>query len=204
METEVTSTRKERDAGKTRRLLLDSARRRFAYDGYASTTVRDIAADAGVNVALINRYFTSKEGLFDACLDMAVEGLEHPTPDNPTFEQMLDSLMTRVADAPRGEHPLELLILIRSSGDTQADAIRLATLKRYSERMARIAGWDPGDPETGHLVLRAQIAIATAFGVVLLRASTALEPLVSATSAQLSPPLTDAVTAILRPQAGNI
>ena len=55
------TTGKSRDAANTRRLLLSSARRRFAQDGYSATRVRDIAADAGVNVALINRYFSSKE-----------------------------------------------------------------------------------------------------------------------------------------------
>src|SRR5262249_4490858 len=51
---------RRRDAATTRQLLLDAARQRFAIDGYAATSVRDIAHDAGVNVALINRYFTSK------------------------------------------------------------------------------------------------------------------------------------------------
>src|SRR3954467_2700576 len=70
-----------RDAGRTRQLLLDAARRRFAEDGYAATTVRDIAEDAGVNVALTSRYFTSKEGLFEACLSTAGEELRRSTGD---------------------------------------------------------------------------------------------------------------------------
>ena len=65
-----------RDAVNTRRLLLEAARRRFAHDGYGATTSRDIAADAGVNVALINRYFVSKEGLFEACLARTVQELD--------------------------------------------------------------------------------------------------------------------------------
>src|ERR1700744_3072446 len=59
---------RHRDADETRQRLLQAARQRFAQDGYAATTVRDIAMEAGVNVALINRYFTSKEGLFEAYL----------------------------------------------------------------------------------------------------------------------------------------
>src|SRR5687768_16792368 len=65
---ETPVARPRRDAARTRRRLLEAARRRFARDGYATSTVRDIADDAGVNVALISRYFTSKEGLFEACL----------------------------------------------------------------------------------------------------------------------------------------
>ena len=53
--------RSGRDAKATRRALVRAARRRFATDGYRATTVRQIASDVGVNVALINRYFVSKE-----------------------------------------------------------------------------------------------------------------------------------------------
>jgi AcrR family transcriptional regulator len=48
----------------TRSRLLEAARVRFQEHGFDGTTVRDIAADAGVDPALINRYFGSKEGLF--------------------------------------------------------------------------------------------------------------------------------------------
>lgn len=188
---------RSRDAEKTRRLLLESARRRFAYDGYSATTVRDIATDAGVNVALINRYFGSKEGLFSACLARAVEQLDPPEDGAATFDRMVTSLVTRVADLPSGEHPLELLLLIRSSGDEQADRIRRETLDSYTERMAEIAGWNPDDPATDPLLLRAQIAIATAFGIVMLRASTGIEPLASATRTALEAPLGDVISALL-------
>ncbi|GAA3163585.1 TetR family transcriptional regulator [Nonomuraea salmonea] len=66
---------RRRDAARTRQRLLDAALKRFAHDGYAATTVRDITDDAGVNVALVNRYFQSKEGLFEACLEAASEEL---------------------------------------------------------------------------------------------------------------------------------
>jgi AcrR family transcriptional regulator len=46
MTLETPAANRSRDAAKTRQLLLDSARRRFAHDGYSATTVRDIAADA--------------------------------------------------------------------------------------------------------------------------------------------------------------
>src|SRR5690348_5267904 len=70
------SPTRRRDAARTRQALLEAARHRFAGDGYAATTVRDIADDAGVNVALISRYFQSKEGLFEACLTSAVDDMK--------------------------------------------------------------------------------------------------------------------------------
>lgn len=69
-----------RDAGKTRDAILRSAQKLFAEKGYATTGVREIAADAGVNSTLVRRYFGSKEGLLRVALqdllrvDLIVEG----------------------------------------------------------------------------------------------------------------------------------
>lgn len=49
---------------RTRGAILEAARRTFADHGYERATVRDIAARAGVDPALIMRYFGSKEDLF--------------------------------------------------------------------------------------------------------------------------------------------
>lgn len=56
--------KRRRGASATREAILESARRRFADEGYERAGVRAIAADAGVTAALVNRYFGSKEGLF--------------------------------------------------------------------------------------------------------------------------------------------
>ena len=45
---------------------LDVAERQFALFGYDAVTVRQIASEAGVDVALPNYYFGSKRGLLDA------------------------------------------------------------------------------------------------------------------------------------------
>lgn len=47
----------------TRQRILDAAFRRLAAEGYAALSVREIARDAGLNHALINYYFGSKEQL---------------------------------------------------------------------------------------------------------------------------------------------
>ncbi|HIE52598.1 MAG TPA: TetR/AcrR family transcriptional regulator [Armatimonadetes bacterium] len=53
----------------TRQNLLHVAARLFAAQGYAATTVDQIAAEAGVNKALVYYYFDSKEHLYKAVLD---------------------------------------------------------------------------------------------------------------------------------------
>ncbi|MES2799752.1 MAG: TetR family transcriptional regulator [Bacteroidota bacterium] len=45
--------------------IKEAARRIFLEKGFAGCSSRDIAAEAGVNVALVNYYFRSKERLFD-------------------------------------------------------------------------------------------------------------------------------------------
>lgn len=59
-----TTSIKKRDAVATRAAILAAARQRFLSESYDSVGLRDIAGDAGVDVALISRYFGGKEGLF--------------------------------------------------------------------------------------------------------------------------------------------
>ncbi|WP_329107677.1 TetR/AcrR family transcriptional regulator [Micromonospora sp. NBC_01699] len=190
---------RRRDAAGTRHLLLDAARQRFARDGYAATTVRDIADDAGVNVALINRYFTSKEGLFKACLVGAVDELGRTVSVDVTLEEVPRAIARHLTDTPNGKHPNRLLILLRKSGDERAEQIRLDILRSFAERLAAAAGRQPDHPDTDRLLLRAQVTLAAAFGIALLRASTALEPLGSATEQDLVGPLHDLLGALLTP-----
>ena len=62
-----------RDAGRTRDELLAAARRRFGSEGYERTTIRAIAADVGVDAALVSRYFGSKQELFAAIADFSLD-----------------------------------------------------------------------------------------------------------------------------------
>lgn len=61
----------EADVGETKAKILDAAFRRLTREGYAALSMREIAKDAGVNHALINYHFRSKEQLVIAVLDAA-------------------------------------------------------------------------------------------------------------------------------------
>jgi AcrR family transcriptional regulator len=63
---------RRRDADATRKAILAAAKKHFARSGYEGAFLRDIAVDAGVDAALINRYFGSKEGLFAEVLKRAI------------------------------------------------------------------------------------------------------------------------------------
>src|SRR6478752_10748614 len=62
------SGRRVRDSSASRRSLLDAAGALFHARGYEATTVREIGERAGVDPALIARYFGSKEALYLAVL----------------------------------------------------------------------------------------------------------------------------------------
>lgn len=61
-----------RDPGTTRARILAAARNRFGNDGYERTTLRKVAADVGVDPAMVIRYFGSKEELFTAAADLTL------------------------------------------------------------------------------------------------------------------------------------
>jgi AcrR family transcriptional regulator len=52
--------------------ILDAAERRFAALGFDSTTIKQIAGDAGVNTALIYYYFADKEALYHAMVERLI------------------------------------------------------------------------------------------------------------------------------------
>ncbi|MFB9185934.1 TetR/AcrR family transcriptional regulator [Dactylosporangium sucinum] len=180
---------RRRDADRTRRLLLDAALVRFTRDGYAATRLRDVAEDARVNVALVSRYFESKEGLFAACLTKAGDELRR-SPGDASLETAPAAIAAQIVGRALPERPYQLLLLLRSSGDERAEQIRLGVLRGYSERLAAAAG----EP---HRLLEAQVVLAATAGLVLLRKS-GLEPLGTATEDDLAGPLRDMIEALLR------
>jgi len=186
------TTARRRDAASTRRLLLSAARRRFARNGYAATTVRDIADEAGVNVALINRYFASKEGLFEACLRGVGDELGETGAGRA---QVPLTIARQLSGQHADEHPNQLLLLLRSSGDARAEQIRLGILRSFAERLAAAAG--PRQDDDDRHLLRAQIALSAALGLALLRSTTTMEPLASAREQDLLGPIEDLFRALL-------
>jgi AcrR family transcriptional regulator len=57
---------------RTRGAILDAARAAFAARGYDAVSVRSVACDAGVDPALVHRFFGSKEQLFVAAMELPV------------------------------------------------------------------------------------------------------------------------------------
>lgn len=77
-----------RTTAETRRAIQDSAARLFTERGYAGVSVRDIAAGAGSDPALVIRHFGSKEQLF-------LETMQLDLAANPILEGPIETLGVR-------------------------------------------------------------------------------------------------------------
>jgi AcrR family transcriptional regulator len=73
MTTRTRTDRRQAMAGQTRRDILQTARRLFARQGYAATSVTDIASEAGVAVQTIYARLGSKRGMLMALIDLIDE-----------------------------------------------------------------------------------------------------------------------------------
>src|SRR6516164_3030713 len=74
------ASRRRADAAASRARVLDAARERLLRDGYAGTTIAQIAEDAGVAATTVAKQFGNKPGLVKALFDAALVGNPDPGP----------------------------------------------------------------------------------------------------------------------------
>jgi AcrR family transcriptional regulator len=74
------ASQRRAQARATRRTVLAAAGKLFADHGYQRTSMKDIAAEAGVSVETVYGYFGTKAGLLKELLDVTVAGDDAPVP----------------------------------------------------------------------------------------------------------------------------
>lgn len=84
---------RQRDADRSRRLLLDAALDEFAAKGFAGARTQDIADRAGVNKQLIAYYFGGKEGLYRALEEQWLEQERGFVKPGMTIDELTDAYM---------------------------------------------------------------------------------------------------------------
>lgn len=124
-----------RNAAATRDAILASARRSFAEHGYDGAGVREIAAGAGVTAMLVNRYFGSKEQLFEELLAAAMNAPAVMSSGNVQAENAPQTLARSLVDATGGT-PLDgfRMIINSASNPGAADLIR-TQIEKYHHRL---------------------------------------------------------------------
>jgi AcrR family transcriptional regulator len=179
---------RSRDAAASKEALLKAAQRLFGQQGFEGTTIREIGVQAGVDAALIARYFGSKADLYIAAV--AAEDAEGTPNEYEGLQQMADVVVTR-ADR-RGPGPI-LQAIVRS--DTSPE-IRHAASERMARRLVdplvatmRARGVDR--PQ-----LRAEMAVSALFGISLGRSLGWFDDMRSVPSDELVALIVDALGAI--------
>lgn len=86
------SPRRRQQADATRREILEAAKRLFERDGYASTTMAAIAADAGVALKTVYLAFETKSGLLRTLWHLLLRGDEGDVPvaEREWFRQVIE------------------------------------------------------------------------------------------------------------------
>ena len=164
----ATATRRPHDAEASRRALLDAARRVFDEVGYDRATTREIGERAGVDPALIARYFDSKEGLFLAAI--TVRAPEEEDLDYAPSE-LLRFLLERWDE--RGHTPISRAL---ASPALTPDARRQISAVVGDRVLVGLVD-ELRDRGAADAELRAELLIALAVGVAMTRANGTLETL---------------------------
>ena len=130
---------RKRDASATTEAILTAAREVFTEKGYDGAGTREIAERAQVNVALISRYFGSKEGLFAAAVPpkMTIDGLLQG--DMASFGARLAASLTHKAPK-QGFDPMLALLRAAASPDAVPILRRALTAQVYEPLAARLQG----------------------------------------------------------------
>ena len=156
----VAERSRKRDAAATRAAILQAARRRFASEPFEQVGVREIGADAGVDAALIARYFGSKEDLFQEVVDDYPDPAEIWSGDRATFgERAAQQIAGKGGDG--FEH---LFIALRSTASPRASKIAREAMKRHI--LDPCAAWLGGEDAE----VRARLLLAYFMGGVVSRA----------------------------------
>jgi AcrR family transcriptional regulator len=108
----------------TRRTILKVARQRFATRGYEQTTIRAVAAQAGIDPSMVMRYFGSKAGLFAAAstIHLQVPDLRS-VPHAERGEVMVRHFVERWEHSP-GDDTLVFLLRTAVTNDGVADQLQ--------------------------------------------------------------------------------
>src|ERR1700741_1117506 len=102
---ESRQSRSLRPQADRREEILSAARRVFLTSGYAGATVREIAAEADVNDAVLYRAFSTKEQMFEeaiaAPLEEAVNAAFRPAPSDPEVREVSEAFVGDLPEAMR-------------------------------------------------------------------------------------------------------
>ncbi|HEX4226454.1 MAG TPA: TetR family transcriptional regulator [Pseudonocardiaceae bacterium] len=183
---------RRRDADATRAALLTAARDLFAERGFEQTTVRDIAARAGVNQALLFRYFGSKDGLFDATMTSSSRELINETPPELLLLRTMERMFA--PDAPTADASPFYAVLRSAAHKGAKSMVSDDAGSAFAAVLASLT-------DAPNAELRADLVLSWILGIGLLRYVLVKEPIAHADPDELTDCVLKAVSVLLERSA---
>ena len=175
--------RRPGDSG-TREAILAAARARFAAHGYDRTRIRDVAADARVDAALVHYFFKTKDRLFAAAMELPFRPAEVIGPvlaeGVPGMGERIVRRLLGVWDEPANR---EALLAIVQGASTHPGAA--VALREYIQ--GEIVGRIAGAVEADRPRLRANLVASQVVGLIVARYVVGVEPLAGMEADEIVP-----------------
>jgi AcrR family transcriptional regulator len=161
----------------TRVLIAQAARRQFAELGFDRTSIRSVAAEAGVDPRLVVHFFGTKQQLFLAAVDLPfqVSDLVDRLRNGPRDQvgERVAGFALSVLEDPQGRERWTGMIRSAASDPDAAEILREVLTRRIFEPLAEALGSEDAQ-------LRANLASSQMVGLVMARYVIGIEPLASA------------------------
>jgi AcrR family transcriptional regulator len=162
----MAETKKQTKSDRTRSTILEAARQIFAKEGYERTTIRDIAAAASIDPAMVIRYFHSKEELFGRIAEF---DLRLPNPADIDRDRIGEALVTHFLNIWEGENAVPgLVVMIRSASSNAFAASKVQEVFSGQVLPMLTSIGDPADARNRAGLVASQL-IGLAFGRYVMK-----------------------------------
>lgn len=167
----------------TEEKIKEAARKVFTQKGYAATRTRDIAEEAGINLALLNYYFRSKEKLFEIVIMEKMQILFGKIAPiimdaNTSIEEKVEQVAEHYIDTLLANPDIPLFVLgeIRNNPDKFANLVKTKTNLTDSVLFKQLAERRP-DVDPLHFILNMLGLVVFPFiGKPLIQLITGIKP----------------------------
>ncbi len=122
----------------TEEKIINAARSIFTQKGFSATRTRDIAEEAGINLALLNYYFRSKKNLFRIIIEEKFDelfGMIGPILSDPniTLEEKIETLVTNYTNLLLANEDLPFFVL----SELKTNEFILEKVKRNAQMLSQ-------------------------------------------------------------------
>jgi AcrR family transcriptional regulator len=170
-------------ASDTRERILTRARELFARNGIHKTSVRAVAAAAGVDSALVHHYYGTKEQLFAAAVRIPIDPMEVIGPLRATpvedIGYQLPLLLLPLWDSEAGKGFIAELRSLLAGND-------VSLIRSFLQEVIAVEVGSRVDNPPGSGIIRVQFVASQLVGVVMARYILELEPFKSLPAEQIA------------------